>query len=96
MTDDHHNRPYIPVLIFLGVVTAIEIVLGITLDQFGDGTVSSLKLSILMFIALVKASTIVAYYMHVKYEKRPWMLAAIVFAAPLLITMPIALFPAFA
>jgi caa(3)-type oxidase subunit IV len=92
---NHHGRPYGKVLIILGVVTLIEIFVGIAMDAGGDGTVYGLKLFVLMMIAIFKVVMIVAFYMHIKYETRPFLLAAIVFIFPLLIITPIALFPAF-
>ncbi|MCY3414146.1 MAG: cytochrome C oxidase subunit IV family protein [Candidatus Heimdallarchaeota archaeon] len=89
MTEEHPKRPYVPVLIFLAVLTIVEIAVG---QVMATGPAS---LFILLFMALVKAGTVVSFYMHVKYESKPSLLVAIVFLIPLAIAGPIALFPAF-
>jgi cytochrome c oxidase subunit 4 len=66
-TEGHVKRPYVYVFIALAVVTAIEVYV----SQLSLATID--RISILIVLATFKASLVVAYYMHLKYEPR-WMM----------------------
>ncbi len=61
------RRPYVYVFLVLGVVTAIEVYI----SQQSFASID--RISILVVLATFKASLVVAYYMHLKYEPR-WMM----------------------
>src|SRR5207245_11534017 len=62
--EDPRNRPYVVVFVILAIVT------------FGELNVYSLGIphletsTILVMLATIKASLVVAYYMHLRYEPR--------------------------
>ncbi len=66
-TEAHVKRPYVYVFLALAVVTLIEV----WISQQSFPTLD--RISILVVLATFKASLVVAYYMHLKYEPR-WML----------------------
>src|SRR5512136_2097081 len=66
-TEVHVKRPYVYVFVALAVVTAIEVYV----SQLSFATLD--RISILVVLATFKASLVVAYYMHLKYEPR-WMM----------------------
>lgn len=58
------KRPYIPVFVMLGILTLIEIqVPGLAISKAG-------QIFLLMVFAIGKASLVVLYYMHLRYEPR--------------------------
>ncbi len=62
-----HKRPYVYVFAVLAVVTLIEVyVAGLTFAE-------AEKILILVSLATTKASLVVAYYMHLRYEPR-WLM----------------------
>ncbi len=63
----HVKRPYVYVFLALAVVTLIEV----WISQQSFPTLD--RISILVVLATFKASLVVAYYMHLKYEPR-WMM----------------------
>ncbi len=66
-TEEHVKRPYVYVFVALAVVTLIEV----WISQQSFPTVE--RISVLVVLATFKASLVVAYYMHLKYEPR-WMM----------------------
>ena len=63
--ETHVRRPYVFVFVILAVVTAIEVYVStLSFPQAID------RVSILVVLATFKASLVVAYYMHLKYEPR--------------------------
>ncbi len=73
-TEEHVRRPYVYVFLILAVVTAIEVFVSqLNLPTISGIAPSVLRISILILLATFKASLVVAYYMHLKYEPR-WMM----------------------
>ncbi len=73
-TEEHVRRPYVYVFLILAVVTAIEVFVSqLNLPTVSGVTPAVLRISILVLLATFKASLVVAYYMHLKYEPR-WMM----------------------
>ncbi len=66
-TEEHVRRPYVYVFIALAVVTLIEVYV----SQLSIASVE--RISVLVVLATFKASLVVAYYMHLKYEPR-WLM----------------------
>ncbi len=66
------RRPYIPVFIALGILTLIEIQVP-SLDISKNS-----QIFVLLMFAIAKASLVVLYYMHVRYEPRLLPLVAII------------------
>src|SRR6266404_3945742 len=58
-------RLFLTVWFWLVAITAIEVYLGYEIDRFTP----TVMLSLLVFLSVVKAILIVAYFMHLKYEK---------------------------
>ncbi|HLE54395.1 MAG TPA: cytochrome C oxidase subunit IV family protein [Thermoplasmata archaeon] len=66
--EEGHKRPYVYVFIVLAVVTVIEVfVSGV------QGLAELDKIMLLVGLATAKASLVVAYYMHLRYEPR-WLM----------------------
>ncbi len=61
------RRPYVYVFVVLAVVTAIEVWISMQSFLYIE------RVSVLVVLATFKASLVVAYYMHLKYEPR-WMM----------------------
>jgi caa(3)-type oxidase subunit IV len=80
MSSEDHSGLYKKVLIALLVLTAITVFVGVKVD-FGTRTAN---IVIGVLIAIVKASLVVAIFMHMKYEKR-WWLGLVLF--PMLLVM---------
>ncbi|RMG33720.1 MAG: hypothetical protein D6732_11475 [Methanobacteriota archaeon] len=85
--NNHPSRPYFKVLLVLAVLTVIEV--SITYGPLSEAVL----LWILLAIAFAKANTVIAFYMHVKYEPKPWLLYTIVFVLPFLLAFPLAFYP---
>ncbi len=64
LVEEVRKRPYVPVFAVLAVVTFIE------LNVNGFGLPKLEAISILVVLATIKASLVVAYYMHLRYEPR--------------------------
>jgi cytochrome c oxidase subunit 4 len=75
------------VWLYLLALTAVEVVLGYT-HLFS----TAMMLLILMLLSLVKAGLIVAYFMHLRFEKRSLVLSLIP-AGVLVIALLLAFFP---
>ena len=72
--ETHVRRPYVYVFLALAIVTAVEVYIAtLTFPSFGGVAPSVLRISTLIILATFKASLVVAYYMHLKYEPR-WMM----------------------
>ena len=59
-----HKRPYVVVFAILAVVTLVE------LNVNGMGLPHLETIAILVILSTAKASLVVAYYMHLRYEPR--------------------------
>jgi cytochrome c oxidase subunit 4 len=70
-----HSKSYRNVLLALLVLTAITV--GISRVHFGT---RSANIAVGLLVAIVKASLVVAIFMHMKYEKR-WWLGLVLFPA---------------
>ena len=62
------RRPYIPVFVTLAVVTGIE--LAITTPGYFPVLEHTFRIVLLVIMSTIKASLVVAYYMHLRYEPR--------------------------
>jgi caa(3)-type oxidase subunit IV len=62
------KRPYVAVLVFLAIVTVVEV----QIPSLGNtlGIAQSLQIVFLMGSAAIKAAMVALYYMHLKYEPR--------------------------
>jgi cytochrome c oxidase subunit IV len=58
------KRPYFLVFVVLAVVTLVE------LNAYGFGLPQLGTIILLVVLATIKASLVVAYYMHLRYEPR--------------------------
>ncbi len=88
-TEQPVHRPYVYVFLILAVVTAIEVYVSqLSLPALDGISPSILRISTLIILATFKASLVVAYYMHLKYEPR-WMML-IPFAALALVFVLVA------
>ncbi len=59
------TRLFIMVWLWLAAITAFEVFLGYETQRFAPTTM----LAILIVLSVVKAALIIAYFMHLKYEK---------------------------
>lgn len=83
------NFTFEKVLILLGVITVIELAVS-TLHS--DGTIQlGIAAVLLIFFSLVKATLVGGYFMHLFYEKRPFVIFMLAFGFPFLIVLPIAI-----
>ena len=62
------RRPYIAVFVILAVVTTLE--LAITTPGYLPALEHNLRIVLLIVMSTVKASLVIAYYMHLRYEPR--------------------------
>ncbi len=62
------RRPYIPVFVTLAVVTGLE--LAITTPGYSPVLEHTFRIVLLVIMSTIKASLVVAYYMHLRYEPR--------------------------
>jgi caa(3)-type oxidase subunit IV len=65
------KRPYLLVFGTLAIVTALE--LAITTTGYFPVLEHALRVALLVILSTTKASLVVAYYMHLRYEPR-WLL----------------------
>jgi cytochrome c oxidase subunit 4 len=79
MSDSHdHSKTYVNVLLALAVGTALTVALShVHLGRAGNITVG-------LLVATIKASLVIMFFMHLKYEQR-WWAAFVLF--PLLLVM---------
>ncbi|MCC6858944.1 MAG: cytochrome C oxidase subunit IV family protein [Bryobacterales bacterium] len=81
------NRLYLLVWFYLLAITALEVVLGY-MHIFS----TAVMLAVLMLLSVVKAGLIVAYFMHLRFEKRSLVLS-LVPAGVLVMALLLAFFP---
>ncbi len=62
------RRPYVPVFAILFVVTGLE--LAITTPGYFPVLEHTFRIILLVIMSTIKASLVVAYYMHLRYEPR--------------------------
>lgn len=74
-----HKRPYIPVFITLAVLTLIEV------QTPNFDVQKNLIVTVLIALSVAKATLVVLYYMHLRYEPRQ--LAAIPLGAIILVVV---------
>ena len=72
--DQHHwsDLQYIQLALALAVITALEVVLSYTKDEFG-----AFFLPLLLIMMAIKFFAVVFYFMHVKYSSKLVQLAAV-------------------
>ena len=84
---DHHEHPHVP---YVGIAIALFVLTGITIAvSFKDFGSHFANVVIAMAIASFKASMVILYFMHLKFEKKtmvviciiPYILAAILLFA---------------
>lgn len=81
------KHPYLQVFGILAVLTVLEVLVGIAeIDDI-------IQVPALALLALGKAYLVAAFFLGVKYETHPYLVAAIVFALPLFIALPLAIIP---
>ena len=86
VTEELKKRPYVVVFVVLAAVTFLE------LNTNGLGLPHLETILILVVLATIKGSLVVAYYMHLRYEPR-W-LALIPLAGLALVAVLVAALPA--
>jgi cytochrome c oxidase subunit 4 len=86
-TENSHSRLFAWVWIYLLILTAVEIVLAYAHILPPAG-----MLALLMALSVVKAGLIVAYFMHMRFEK-PGFVVALVPATIVVIALLFAFFP---
>ena len=77
------------VLIVLAVLTGIEVLVSTLYSDYGLSLIVTALL--LVFFSLSKATFVGGYFMHLFYEKRPFIIFMLGFGFPMLIVLPIAL-----
>lgn len=70
-TEAVRKRPYVLVFGILFAVTVVE--LAITTPGLAPEIEQTIRIALLIVLSTVKASLVVAYYMHLRYEPR-WLL----------------------
>ena len=73
------------VILTLVVITIIEVLVSLDFPE----NLRALQITILMILAIIKAALVVAFFMHVKYEKRPLALTLMIFGFPLSLSIPL-------
>ena len=68
MEEHVRKRPYVIVFVILAAVTAIE--LAITTPGYFPVLEHTFRVGLLVVLSTMKASLVVAYYMHLRYEPR--------------------------
>ena len=81
------NRLFVSVWVYLLILTAIEVVLAY-LQLFR----TEVMLLVLMVLSAIKAALIIAYFMHLRFEK-PSLILSIIPAGMLVIALLFAFFP---
>jgi len=62
------KRPYVAVLVFLAIVTVVEVQIPTLGTAWGIS--QSLQILFLVGTAVIKAAMVALYYMHLRYEPR--------------------------
>lgn len=93
------KRPYTRVFLSLAVLTILELNVGFIGDIMQniptfENIVELLVPITLISLAFTKAALVAAFFMGIKYQKRPWVTAGIMFGIPLFIALPVVLIPA--
>ncbi|MHA2232560.1 MAG: cytochrome C oxidase subunit IV family protein [Candidatus Hodarchaeales archaeon] len=84
-----NGRPYLLVFGILAVLTIVEVAVGMwDIDK-------AVQVPALAVLALGKAYLVAAFFIGIKYEAHPFLVATIVFLLPLSITLPVAVAPIF-
>ena len=87
-SDNHdHGSIFLKVLIGLGVLTALTV--GLSYVDFGSKAVN---IAVGLLVAVVKASLVVLFFMHLKWEKR-WWLGMVLFPVALVMIIIFSNFP---
>jgi cytochrome c oxidase subunit 4 len=81
------NRLFVSVWVYLLILTAIEVILAY-LQLFR----TEVMLLVLMVLSAIKAGLIIAYFMHLRFEK-PSLILSIIPAGMLVIALLFAFFP---
>jgi caa(3)-type oxidase subunit IV len=78
------------IMITLTVFTTIELVLSYLYTD--SGTLSlEVAAALLITFAVVKAILVAGYFMHMFYEKKPFLIFLVSFVFPILLALPIAI-----
>lgn len=77
------------VIILLAAFTLVELVISV-LHEGGTLTLELTALFLLV-IAVIKATMIAAFFMHIYYERKPLVVFFFGFVAPMMVALPIAL-----
>jgi hypothetical protein len=89
------KRPYFLVFLSLTFLTVLELNVGFLAEIVGNDTdVTGLITFALMVLAFLKAYLVAAYFMGIKYQKRPWVVTGVMFGIPLFIALPVVMIPA--
>ncbi len=71
MSEDHKHPNYILIWIVLLVLTALEVAVAFFPKWFPDmGSVIGITITLLLGMAFVKAGLVAAYFMHLKFEQK--------------------------
>ena len=81
------------ILGLLAVVTLIEVLISTahTDGLFGFQATLAVTAILLIFFSFFKASLVAGYFMHLFYEKRPFVIFMLAFGFPFLIVVPVAI-----
>ena len=78
------RRPYVVVFGILAIVTLAELNVSVF------GLAPSLRIGVLLILATAKGALVVAYYMHMRYERR-WLILVPLVAVALIAALVLAL-----
>jgi len=87
MTEGHKHPPYLAIFGALAALTAVELAAAIALASH-----KALLIMILVTLALVKAGLVAAYFMHLKFERKTF-IVIVCFPLLLAVVLITALFP---
>jgi len=93
------KRPYTTIFLSLTVLTILELNVGFIGDIMQniptfENIVEVFVPITLILLAFTKAALVAAFFMGIKYQKRPWVTTGIMFGIPLFIALPVVLIPA--
>ena len=71
MSEDHKHPNYIMIWVILLLLTVLEVAVAYSPKYFSDvGGIITITIVLLIGMALVKAGLVAAYFMHLKFEQR--------------------------
>lgn len=85
MTDGHKHPNYIRIWVVLIILTVVELVIA-QLPHWMEGTKNILRTTIILLVglALTKAALVGLYFMHLRFERRTFVL---IVTAPLILAL---------